>query len=411
MSPPFDVVLDTWAPALDVSKYYLGLTRDVVERALPNGSFARWTCLPGATPKAGGLARIYANGLGPTEPVVLTGMAAPSAPLARTLSNPRVMVGEQDAEVVESVLAPGEVGVYRVTFKVPTGEGLCALRLSIGGSAVEAGSYGVGSSIYHANGGLFLEGGLAPTTPGLGFEGPGAAESIVTVFGCGASLGAGEQISTADPRNPSTILNGTSIKVKDSQGVERVAQLRLLDTTVAPSTFPFSTNRADYIIPAGTANGKATVNLTTGGGTVITGNLDIKTVTPRFIQLWSGVPAAAIIRVRDGKLIPEPVYQINPFGYGYNVPIDMGPETDETFLMIMGTGWRNRSSLTNLTITGFSARGSRLDLPIEYAGPQPDFSGIDQLNLRLPRSLAGQGQVMFTISIDGTKTSFGLIFK
>jgi uncharacterized protein (TIGR03437 family) len=36
-----------------------------------------------------------------------------------------------------------------------------------------------------------------------------------------------------------------------------------------------------------------------------------------------------------------------------------------------------------------------------YAGEQGAFVGLDQLNLRLPRSLAGRGEVDVVLMVDG----------
>ena len=42
-------------------------------------------------------------------------------------------------------------------------------------------------------------------------------------------------------------------------------------------------------------------------------------------------------------------------------------------------------------------------VPVEtlYVGPQGDFVGLDQLNLRLPNNLAGRGEVQIRLVIDG----------
>ncbi|MFN7622049.1 MAG: hypothetical protein ACK5RS_02785, partial [Acidobacteriota bacterium] len=40
-----------------------------------------------------------------------------------------------------------------------------------------------------------------------------------------------------------------------------------------------------------------------------------------------------------------------------------------------------------------------------YAGPQGGFVGLDQLNLRLDRTLAGRGLVDLQLAIDGTTSN------
>lgn len=65
-------------------------------------------------------------------------------------------------------------------------------------------------------------------------------------------------------------------------------------------------------------------------------------------------------------------------------------------LVLFGTSFRHRGSLVNVaaSIGGVSAQ-------VDYAGPQPDFAGLDQINLRIPRSLIGRGEVDLVLMVDG----------
>ena len=77
-------------------------------------------------------------------------------------------------------------------------------------------------------------------------------------------------------------------------------------------------------------------------------------------------------------------------------PIDMGPATDQIILELYGTGIRGRSSLgaVSATIGGVSAI-------VDYAGGVDGYAGLDQVNLRVPRSLAGRGEVDIVLRVDG----------
>jgi uncharacterized protein (TIGR03437 family) len=66
---------------------------------------------------------------------------------------------------------------------------------------------------------------------------------------------------------------------------------------------------------------------------------------------------------------------------------------------LFGTGVRFRSALS-----GVSAKIGGTDVQVLFAGPQGDFIGLDQLNIQLPRSLAGRGEVDLVLTVDG-KTS------
>ena len=62
---------------------------------------------------------IYCTGLGPVTNQPASGSASPSNPLASTPTNPTVMIGGVQAQVLFSGLAPGFVGEYQVNALVP----------------------------------------------------------------------------------------------------------------------------------------------------------------------------------------------------------------------------------------------------------------------------------------------------
>ena len=70
--------------------------------------------------------------------------------------------------------------------------------------------------------------------------------------------------------------------------------------------------------------------------------------------------------------------------------------SDTLYLVLYGTGIRNRSSLSSVTCT---INGQ--SLPVAYAGPQPQYPGLDQVDVLLPASLKGAGQVNVTLTADG----------
>jgi len=76
------------------------------------------------------------------------------------------------------------------------------------------------------------------------------------------------------------------------------------------------------------------------------------------------------------------------------LPIVLGTDTP-VFLTLYGTGIRNRSALDHVlvTINGIS-------VPILYAGPQPDFAGLDQINLPLTLNLRGSGVANIVLKVE-----------
>ncbi|MDQ3013974.1 MAG: hypothetical protein M3X11_25135, partial [Acidobacteriota bacterium] len=71
-------------------------------------------------------------------------------------------------------------------------------------------------------------------------------------------------------------------------------------------------------------------------------------------------------------------------------------DTSVIVLSLYGTGWRFRNSMaaTNVTIGG-------LAVPVLYVGAQPGLTGLDQINVELPRSLVGRGEVDVVVMVDG----------
>ena len=88
----------------------------------------------------------------------------------------------------------------------------------------------------------------------------------------------------------------------------------------------------------------------------------------------------------------EPIVRLDSQNQFVLIPIDLGPDlgnaTDRVFLVAFGTGFRFRSSLNAVTaiIGGTPAQ-------LTFAGAQPNFTGLDQANIQLPRSLIGRGEV------------------
>lgn len=77
-------------------------------------------------------------------------------------------------------------------------------------------------------------------------------------------------------------------------------------------------------------------------------------------------------------------------------PIDLGPEGDIVFLALYGTGFRNRSALSAVKV-----QIGGTEMTINYAGPQLQLVGLDQINVFLPRSLAGRGETDVVVTVDG----------
>ncbi len=213
-----------------------------------------------------------------------------------------------------------------------------------------------------------------------------ASESIAAAFG--ANLAASTQVATVIPLP--TQLAFTTVRVRDALGVERFAPLFF----VAPA-------QVNLLIPPGTANGAATVTITGGDGKVSTGVVQIAAVAPGLFSAntsGTGLAAATVLRVKaDGSQSHDPVTRFDSEqGKIVAVPIDLGPETDQVFLLVFGTGFHKPSALSAV-----SCKIGGTNAEVLYAGPQGDYVGLDQANVRLPRTLIGRGEVDVMLSVDG----------
>lgn len=215
-----------------------------------------------------------------------------------------------------------------------------------------------------------------------------APEAIVAAFGSNLSAASGSATTLPLP----TTLAGTTVKVRDSGGQERNAPL-----------FFVSPIQVNYLIPAGTAPGLATVTiLRNDGSPTASGAAQIATVAPSLFSANSSgqdVAAAIALRVRQGVQSYEPVAVWDAAQQRMvPVPLDLGPAGDEVFLLLFGTGIRYHNNPATGSIGGTSVE-------VLYAGAQGGFTGLDQVNLRLPRTLAGRGAVNIGLTLDNKTTN------
>ncbi len=213
-----------------------------------------------------------------------------------------------------------------------------------------------------------------------------ATESIVAAFGSNLATATAAALTLPLP----TILAGSTVKARDSAGAERLAPLFF----VAPA-------QVNYQMPPGTAPGAATVTITSGAGTVSVGTVQIAAVAPGLFTAdasGGGLAAATALRVKaDGSQQFEPVARFDAAQQKFvAAPIDLGPETDQVFLLLFGTGIRFRSALSAVT-----AKVGGVDCQVGFAGAQGGFVGLDQVNVRLSRALIGRGEVDIGLTVDG----------
>ena len=213
-----------------------------------------------------------------------------------------------------------------------------------------------------------------------------AAEAIVAAFG--NELAVGTMVASTLPLP--TTLNGTTVKVRDSVGAERLAAL-----------FFVSPVQINYQIPQGTAAGVATVTVTNSSGALSVGTMQIATVAPGLFSAnanGQGLAAAVALRVKaNGAQSFESIVRFDPVLNRFvATPIDLGPAGEQVFLILFGTGFRYRSALSAVT-----AMLGGVGTQVSFAGAQGSLVGLDQVNTLIPRSLIGRGEVDVVLTVDG----------
>jgi uncharacterized protein (TIGR03437 family) len=217
-----------------------------------------------------------------------------------------------------------------------------------------------------------------------------ATEGIASAFG--------EEFGTTTEGAKTTPLpielGETKVYVTDANMVERAAPL-----------FFVSPTQINYLIPEGSVAGQAKIAIAHKGKVVSTGTVQIADRSPAFFTANSdgqGAPAAYAIRVKaDNSQVSETVAEFDSAQRKFvPAPINLGPPEEQIFLVLFGTGIRNYSLMRNVkaTLAGVEAE-------VHYAGPQGQYVGLDQVNIKVPRSALVSGEVDLVLSVDGIKSN------
>ena len=210
---------------------------------------------------------------------------------------------------------------------------------------------------------------------------PVAPESVVAAFGPALA----SKLIVNDKLPLPTQLDNVQIKVRDSAGVERLAPLYFI-----------SQYQINYQIPKGTAYGIATITILNGTTVVASEALAIAPTQPGFFTANSdgrGAAASSLLLIKGSNRWTDANYTCP--NICVPKPIDINA-VDAVYIELFGTGIRYHSGMTNVkaTIGG-------IEMPVLYAGAHCCFVGVDQVNLQIPKALAGRGEVDIILTVDG----------
>jgi uncharacterized protein (TIGR03437 family) len=211
-----------------------------------------------------------------------------------------------------------------------------------------------------------------------------SAESIASYYGTNLASDTAQANILPLP----TTLAGISVQVQDSGGAMRLAPL-----------FYASPTQINFEVPAGTAVGVAKFTVTnSSNAAVATSTANVQNVAPGLFTADStgkGVARADAIHLGvNGQSSVAPIYQCSGATCS-STPINLGVDTP-TYLELYGTGIRNESSLSNVTVT---INGT--SVPVLYAGAQGGFIGLDQIDVAVPLSMRGSGETNLVLTVDG----------
>jgi uncharacterized protein (TIGR03437 family) len=212
--------------------------------------------------------------------------------------------------------------------------------------------------------------------------GPVASQEIISLFGPGMAA----QTAIASLPLPTT-LGGTSVSIN--------GQPALL--------FAVTPGQANVLVPAGLAAGPATVTVLHGTTAALTASMTIASSAPGLYSAnadGAGVAAAnAYVVTASNQRVNQAVATCNPPAARSCLasPLSLGGSADTLYVELYGTGIRGAAAV-QCFVAGQS-------VPVLYAGPVAAYAGLDQVNISLPKSLAGVGDVRVYVVADGVASN------
>ena len=209
--------------------------------------------------------------------------------------------------------------------------------------------------------------------------------AILAAFGLDLAKSSEGATSVPLPTN----LAGTRLIVKN------------LNSEQAAGMFYVSPEQINFHLPFVFPNSEVSVRVITSEGLVSEGKFFCYQTSGSLFTAnadGKGVPAGYIVRVRaDSSQVQEPIAQYDQTAKRYvPLPIDLGPETEQVFLILFGTGFPP----IPIPLTLVSAKAGNTPVEVAYFGRSRDYVGLDQINLKLPRSLIGKGEVNLELTAE-----------
>ncbi|MFN0120085.1 MAG: BACON domain-containing protein [Blastocatellia bacterium] len=205
--------------------------------------------------------------------------------------------------------------------------------------------------------------------------------AITSLFGSGLST----QSAAAQSQPLPKTLGGVTVRLIDQTGLGWPADL-----------FYVSPTQINFLIPTDVPAGPAQI-VVTSGATASATEIVVEDTAPAMFTADSsgrGYPAALLYRLSTQTY--EPVVRYDQAGRVVPIALDYSNERDGAFLILFGTGIRGHGQPLQVTVDFGGTAGQVL-----FAGQQSSFAGLDQINVLIPRSLRGRGDVTVNVTVNG----------
>ncbi len=187
-------------------------------------------------------------------------------------------------------------------------------------------------------------------------------------------------------------ISGLSVRIGDSEA----SVLRGSDT------------RIEVVAPGDLNPGSIAPVVVTSRAGLFQGSVAIDRVAPGLFsanQDGQGVALAFVLRIdSDNNTTITPVYECSDGpGTCTASPIEAGDESDQLFLLLRGTGIRNRRSLDDVQVTVGGAPAE-----VVSADAVDTFSGSDQIVVKMPAGLSDAGKIkdlQITVTVEGKQAN------
>jgi len=193
--------------------------------------------------------------------------------------------------------------------------------------------------------------------------------SLASLFGTGLS-----------PRTKSAALDANGNLPTSLDGVEVVVGDQPLPLIyISPA-------QINFVLAGSFQPGSLTVTVRNNGNIVGSGTVNLAACAPGIFII--GNNRAAVLHATSARLEPFEV-------------IDPQMKDGRTRLAIYATGLNAPAgcSAADVQVRAQLSSGVPISLPVEYAGPQRQFVGLDQINVVLPPDLDAVGEVLLSIKV------------